>query len=67
MLYERAASEDKSLILYEGMHHSLLQGETDENRDRVFADMRAWIDERVRRYSAAVPAANDDTKEVTMA
>ncbi|XP_047079309.1 caffeoylshikimate esterase-like [Lolium rigidum] len=67
MLYERAASEDKSLILYEGMHHSLLQGESDENRDRVFADMRTWIDERVRRYSAAVPAENDDTKEVTMA
>ncbi|KAK1615973.1 hypothetical protein QYE76_021490 [Lolium multiflorum] len=42
-------------------------GESDENRDRVFADMRTWIDERVRRYSAAVPAANDDTKEVTMA
>jgi caffeoylshikimate esterase len=66
MLYERAASEDKSLITYEGMNHSLLQGECDENRDRVFADMRSWIDERVRRYSAAVPAANDDAKEVTM-
>ncbi|XP_047079307.1 caffeoylshikimate esterase-like [Lolium rigidum] len=57
MLYERASSEDKSLILYEGMYHSLIQGEPDESRDRVLADMRAWIDERVRRYgSAAVPA-----------
>jgi caffeoylshikimate esterase len=57
MLYDRAPSEDKSLILYEGMYHSLIQGEPDESRDRVLADMRAWIDERVRRYgSAAVPA-----------
>ena len=67
MLYERAASEDKSIILYEGMHHSLLKGASDENRKRVLADMRAWIDERVRRYSTALPAANDDTKEVTVA
>jgi caffeoylshikimate esterase len=57
MLYDRAPSEDKSLILYEGMYHSLIQGEPNESRDRVLADMRAWIDERVRRYgSAAVPA-----------
>ncbi|KAL5207774.1 hypothetical protein ABZP36_032209 [Zizania latifolia] len=53
MLYERAPSEDKSLILYDGMYHSLIQGESDENRDRVLADMRAWIDERIRRYAAA--------------
>ncbi|EAZ22175.1 hypothetical protein OsJ_05837 [Oryza sativa Japonica Group] len=49
MLYERPASEDKSLILYDGMYQSVIQGESDENRDRVLADMRAWIDERVRR------------------
>uniref|UniRef100_A0A0D3F290 Serine aminopeptidase S33 domain-containing protein n=1 Tax=Oryza barthii TaxID=65489 RepID=A0A0D3F290_9ORYZ len=60
MLYERAASEDKSLILYDGMYHSLIQGESDENRDRVLADMRAWIDERVRRYGAAAGAAAAD-------
>ncbi|KAG2649389.1 hypothetical protein PVAP13_1NG111388 [Panicum virgatum] len=44
---------DKELILYEGMHHSLIQGEPDENSDRVLADMRRWIDERVRRYGPA--------------
>lgn len=60
MLYERAASEDKSLILYDGMYHSLIQGESDENRDRVLADMRAWIDERVRRYGAGAGAAAAD-------
>ena len=35
------------------MHHSLIQGEPDENSDRVLADMRRWIDERVRRYGPA--------------
>nr|CAD1843014.1 unnamed protein product [Ananas comosus var. bracteatus] len=50
MLYERAKSDDKSLILYEGMYHSLIQGEPEENSRRVLHDMRAWIDERVRRY-----------------
>ncbi|KAG0498940.1 hypothetical protein HPP92_003631 [Vanilla planifolia] len=53
MLYERAASEDKELILYEGMYHSLIQGEPEENSSRVLADMRKWIDERVRRIGGA--------------
>ncbi|CAL9095854.1 unnamed protein product [Musa textilis] len=48
--YQRAASADKTLILYEGMYHSLIQGEPEENSSRVLADMRAWIDERVERY-----------------
>lgn len=50
MLYEKASSEDKSLKLYEGGAHSLIQGEPDESADLVLADMRAWIDERVDRY-----------------
>lgn len=63
MLYERASSEDKELILYEGMYHSLIQGEPDENRDRVLADMRRWIDERVRRYGPAAAANGGGGKE----
>ncbi|PKA63444.1 hypothetical protein AXF42_Ash005339 [Apostasia shenzhenica] len=58
MLYEKAASEDKSLILYEGMYHSLIQGEPEENSERVLADMRSWIDERTSRYgtgAAVIP------------
>ncbi|XP_078432324.1 lysophospholipase 2 [Wolffia australiana] len=51
LLYERASSKDKKLILYEGMYHSLIQGEPDENSSRVLADMRAWIDERVAKYA----------------
>lgn len=50
MLYEKAASADKTLKLYEGMYHSLIQGEPDENANKVLADMREWIDERVERY-----------------
>ncbi|KAL8171714.1 hypothetical protein V2J09_023518 [Rumex salicifolius] len=50
LLYDKAASSDKSLKIYEGMYHSLIQGEPDENAEIVLADMRAWIDERVGRY-----------------
>ncbi|KAE9467769.1 hypothetical protein C3L33_00308, partial [Rhododendron williamsianum] len=42
--------KDKTLKIYEGMYHSLIQGEPDENADIVLGDMRAWIDERVERY-----------------
>ncbi|XP_058074603.1 caffeoylshikimate esterase [Magnolia sinica] len=52
LLYEQASSEDKTIKLYEGMYHSLIQGEPDENSERVLADMREWIDERVRRYGS---------------
>ncbi|OMO54240.1 monoglyceride lipase-like protein [Corchorus capsularis] len=47
MLYEKASSTDKCLKLYDGMYHSLIQGEPDENANLVLKDMREWIDERV--------------------
>ncbi|XP_010462130.1 PREDICTED: caffeoylshikimate esterase-like [Camelina sativa] len=50
LLYEKASSADKTLKIYEGMYHSLIQGETDENAEIVLKDMREWIDERVKRY-----------------
>ncbi|KAF3516199.1 hypothetical protein DY000_02059810 [Brassica cretica] len=50
LLYEKASSADKTLKLYDGMYHSLIQGEPDENAAIVFKDMREWIDERVKRY-----------------
>ena len=52
LLYEKAASEDKSLKLYDGMYHSLIQGELDENANLVLKDTREWIDERVERYGS---------------
>ncbi|XP_077211297.1 lysophospholipase 2 [Tasmannia lanceolata] len=52
MLYEKAGSEDKTVKIYEGMYHSLIQGEPEENSERVLSDMREWIDERVERYKS---------------
>nr|GMC49850.1 caffeoylshikimate esterase-like [Ipomoea batatas]GMD35527.1 caffeoylshikimate esterase-like [Ipomoea batatas]GMD38771.1 caffeoylshikimate esterase-like [Ipomoea batatas]GME00842.1 caffeoylshikimate esterase-like [Ipomoea batatas] len=50
MLYEKARSEDKTLKLYEGLYHSLIQGEPDEDANRVLADVKAWLDERAAKY-----------------
>lgn len=50
LLYEKASSADKSIKIYDGMYHSLIQGEPDENANLVLKDMREWIDERVERY-----------------
>ncbi|KAL6980458.1 acylglycerol lipase [Sarracenia purpurea var. burkii] len=47
LLYESAASTDKSFKLYPGMWHSLTYGELPENIDTVFSDVTAWLDERV--------------------
>ncbi|KAL5975247.1 hypothetical protein ACLOJK_031926 [Asimina triloba] len=53
LLYEKAPSEDKTVKLYDGLYHSLIQGEPDESCELVLADMREWIDERVRRYGGS--------------
>ncbi|CAK9324607.1 unnamed protein product [Citrullus colocynthis] len=50
LLYEKAASVDKSLKLYDGMYHSLIQGEPDENVEILLREMREWIDERALGY-----------------
>ncbi|KAG4403305.1 hypothetical protein GLYMA_01G080600v4 [Glycine max] len=45
-LYERASSKDKTLKLYEGGYHCILEGEPD---DRIFAvhdDIVSWLDFR---------------------
>ncbi|XP_010254283.1 PREDICTED: caffeoylshikimate esterase [Nelumbo nucifera] len=52
LLYENASSVDKTLKLYDGMYHSLIQGEPDENSERVLGDMREWIDARVEKYGS---------------
>lgn len=48
-LYEKASSEDKSIRIYEGMMHSLLFGETDENVEIVRRDIVAWLTDRCGR------------------
>nr|XP_043624641.1 caffeoylshikimate esterase [Erigeron canadensis] len=45
-LYEKAKSKDKSLKIYDGMMHSLLFGETDENVETVRGDILAWLNDR---------------------
>jgi alpha-beta hydrolase superfamily lysophospholipase len=42
--HETAGSKDKTLKLYEGHYHDLL---ADIGRERVLADMQAWIDARI--------------------
>lgn len=45
-LYEKAMSKDKSLKIYQGMMHSLLFGETDENVEIVRGDILSWLNDR---------------------
>ncbi|XP_023542714.1 caffeoylshikimate esterase-like [Cucurbita pepo subsp. pepo] len=47
-LYEEAQSEDKTMKIYEGMMHSMLFGETDENVEIVRNDIVSWLNARCR-------------------
>lgn len=42
--YDNAGSTDKTLKLYEGHYHDLL---ADIDKEKVMADIQAWIDERI--------------------
>uniref|UniRef100_A0A5K0XND0 Serine aminopeptidase S33 domain-containing protein n=2 Tax=Nymphaea colorata TaxID=210225 RepID=A0A5K0XND0_9MAGN len=48
-LYEAAKSEDKSIRTYDGMMHSLLFGETDENVNLVRNDIVSWLSQRCEK------------------
>lgn len=45
-LYDQARSKDKSLKLYEGSYHSILEGEPDERIAAVISDIISWLDAR---------------------
>ncbi|XP_021723803.1 caffeoylshikimate esterase-like [Chenopodium quinoa] len=45
-LYENASSKDKTLKLYEGGYHSILEGEPDDVIFTVFDDIIKWLDAR---------------------
>ncbi|XP_076925694.1 caffeoylshikimate esterase-like [Bidens hawaiensis] len=47
LLYESAATTNKTLKLYPGMWHALTYGEFTENTDTVFGDIISWINERI--------------------
>lgn len=48
--YDNAASSDKTLKLYEGHYHDLL---ADIDKEKVIADILAWLSERVPAGTAA--------------
>ncbi|MGH9962275.1 MAG: serine aminopeptidase domain-containing protein, partial [Pyrinomonadaceae bacterium] len=48
--YDNAGSADKTLKLYEGHYHDLLN---DMDREIVMADIRSWIDERLPAKTSA--------------
>jgi alpha-beta hydrolase superfamily lysophospholipase len=52
-LYERAASTDKTLKLYEGLYHEVLN---EPEKDQVKADLAEWLDAHAPA-TASVPAA----------
>mmetsp|Transcript_9921 Transcript_9921/g.27114 ORF Transcript_9921/g.27114 Transcript_9921/m.27114 type:complete len:101 (-) Transcript_9921:64-366(-) len=45
-LYDESKSKDKTIKLYEGMWHSMFNGEPDENCAMVLNDTVNWILER---------------------
>lgn len=45
-LYDNASSEDKTLKLYEGSYHSILEGEPDDRILTVLGDIISWLDIR---------------------
>lgn len=48
--FDNADSTDKTLRLYEGHYHDLL---ADLDKEKVMADILAWLDERIRAETAA--------------
>ncbi|XP_051146286.1 caffeoylshikimate esterase [Andrographis paniculata] len=45
-LYEKASSNDKTLKIYEGGFHCILEGEPDDRILTVLADIVSWLDSR---------------------
>lgn len=45
-LHEKSISQDKTLKLYPGGYHCILEGETDEDIFTVINDIVAWLDAR---------------------
>lgn len=45
-LYEKASSNDKTLKLYEGGYHGILEGEPDHIILTVLGDIISWLDHR---------------------
>lgn len=48
-LYEEASSKDKTLKLYEGSYHCILEGEPDDRILTVLNDIISWLDSQCLR------------------
>ncbi|XP_058763197.1 caffeoylshikimate esterase-like [Vicia villosa] len=48
-LYEKACSKDKTLKIYEGGYHGILEGEPDERISSVHNDIISWLEFRCSR------------------
>jgi acylglycerol lipase len=57
--YRMAGSQDKTLKLYEGHYHDLLN---DIDREVVMADIQAWIDARLARAATTPMKTTKSTK-----
>jgi alpha-beta hydrolase superfamily lysophospholipase len=59
LLYDRISSQDKTLTVYEGLHHEILN---EPEQDRVIADIAAWLDARTARAAGeSFPSGASDT------
>jgi alpha-beta hydrolase superfamily lysophospholipase len=54
-LYAQASSSDKTIRIYTDGCHALLQGEPDDQRQRIAKDIIDWIDKRAAAHGR-VPA-----------
>ncbi|CAA7389564.1 unnamed protein product [Spirodela intermedia] len=63
LLYESAASTDKTFKLYRGMWHALTSGEPPESIKLVFSDIIAWLDERSPAASLEKEQKTEHDKE----
>ncbi|XP_057524698.1 caffeoylshikimate esterase-like [Amaranthus tricolor] len=57
LLYESAASNDKTFKLYPGMWHALTYGELPENTDILFTDIIEWLRHRSEGSNARLERA----------
>ncbi|XP_010693140.2 caffeoylshikimate esterase [Beta vulgaris subsp. vulgaris] len=63
LLYESAASFDKTFKLYPGMWHALTFGELPENINTVFNDIIGWLDERTRGNNSRLESINKSRED----
>jgi alpha-beta hydrolase superfamily lysophospholipase len=55
-LYDRATSHDKTLKIYDGLYHEIMN---EPERDSVLADIAAWLDARTVAATAPPAVATD--------